>query len=188
VEFVLYRVEAGFPEGVLYIPKMPVMQRAFDEAQTCIETGDHPVGAVVARMNPETDSDLIVAVGKNEVHVSGDPTAHAEIGAINRASAILGRAGLAECVLYTSHECCPMCSGAVANSKLAGVVYSTSVDDITSLLIAKPEIKWRSSGVRMVRILAGRHEQGVPGQFIIGGFRRDTGGMALLEMTPSHNS
>ena len=65
-----------------------------------------PFGAVIAR-----DGE-IVAEGWNLVTSTNDPTAHAEVTAIRRACAALGRFDLSGCELYTSCEPCPMCLAA----------------------------------------------------------------------------
>jgi tRNA(Arg) A34 adenosine deaminase TadA len=165
----------GYTESGLYIPDPAHMARAIELGHACIETSDHPVGAVVV-----SAAGVILGEGKNEVHVRSTPTAHAEVLAIRSAADAVGRTGLEGGVLFTSHECCPMCAGAVANTKLAGCVYSTSVEDVTELVVARKEIKWRSNVVRMQEILASREEKDVPKQFVIGGFMREQG-LELLE-------
>ncbi len=71
-----------------------------------------PFGAVIARHGE------IVAEGWNQVTSSNDPTAHAEVVAIRRACAALGRFDLSDCEIYTSCEPCPMCLGAVYWARL----------------------------------------------------------------------
>lgn len=82
-----------------------------------------PFGAVVVRAGE------IVASAWNEVLKTQDPTAHAEVTAIRRAAAKLGRFDLHDCELYTSCEPCPMCLGAVYWARIARVYYAnTKVD------------------------------------------------------------
>lgn len=66
-----------------------------------------PFGAVIAR------NGRLVAAAHNEVIQTRDPTAHAEIVAIRRASAKLKSFGLAGCEIYSTCEPCPMCLGAI---------------------------------------------------------------------------
>ncbi|MDB5169120.1 MAG: tRNA-specific adenosine deaminase [Candidatus Saccharibacteria bacterium] len=167
----------GYTESGLYIPNPAHMARAIELGHACIETDDHPVGAIVVSATGE-----ILGEGKNEVHARQDPTAHAERIAIDVAAQNVGRAGLKDGVLFTSHECCPMCSGAVVNTKLAGVVCSTDVDDITDLLARRQDMKWRSNTMRMATILNGRRESGMPQQFMIGSLHYQSG-LVLLERT-----
>ena len=82
-----------------------------------------PFGAVVVRKGE------IIARAHNEVLATNDPTAHAEILAIRRASAVLGRYDLSDCVLYTSCYPCPMCLGAVFWSRIPTVYYGATQQD-----------------------------------------------------------
>lgn len=66
-----------------------------------------PFGAVIVR-NGE-----VLAVAHNEVLGSNDPTAHAEVMAIRKASAKLGRFNLHDCEIYSTCEPCPMCLFAI---------------------------------------------------------------------------
>ena len=66
-----------------------------------------PFGAVIVR-NGE-----VIAVTHNEVLGTNDPTAHAEIVAIRRATAKLGRFDLSDCEIYSTCEPCPMCLFAI---------------------------------------------------------------------------
>ncbi|MHA6247656.1 nucleoside deaminase [Pontibacter sp. CAU 1760] len=82
-----------------------------------------PFGAVVVQ-NGE-----IIARGYNNVLSSNDPTAHAEVDAIRKASQALGRFDLSDCELYTSCEPCPMCLGAIYWARLRKVYYGNTRDD-----------------------------------------------------------
>ena len=85
---------------------LAMMRRALLAAEHAAEKGEVPVGAVVARGGE------ILAVAANEREATGDPTAHAELLAIRRASAALGGWRLTGCTLYATLEPCPMCAGA----------------------------------------------------------------------------
>jgi tRNA(adenine34) deaminase len=98
-----------------------LMRRALDQARRCIEHGDVPIGAVLAR-----DGDLVSAAG-NERELRHDPTAHAEILVLRAASEVLGRWRLDGCTLYVTLEPCAMCAGAAVLARLDRLVYG-SVD------------------------------------------------------------
>ena len=100
------------------------MGLACDEASRGMEQGEGgPFGAAIVR-NGE-----LIASAHNEVLKSNDPTAHAEMVAIRRASAALGTFDLSECVLYTSCYPCPMCMGAIFWARIGTVYYASSMDD-----------------------------------------------------------
>jgi guanine deaminase len=82
-----------------------------------------PFGAVVVK-----DGEII-AEAANEVTVSNDPTAHAEVLAIRRACQKLGLFELKSCELYTSCEPCPMCLGAIYWTRLARVYFGSFAAD-----------------------------------------------------------
>lgn len=77
-----------------------------------------PVGAVIIDQNG-----AIIARAGNETCETSDPTAHAEIIAIRRASKALGNARLSQCTLYVTLEPCAMCAGAISHARLKKLVY-----------------------------------------------------------------
>lgn len=97
---------------------MKFMEIAIQEAQKGIESNDGgPFGAVIVKDNQ------IVATAHNEVVSSNDPTAHAEICAIRRASKKLGSFSLKGCILYCTGEPCPMCFSAIHWARIDKVYY-----------------------------------------------------------------
>ena len=82
------------------------------------ESGDVPVGAVL--LNPAGE---VVAVGKNERELSGDPTAHAEVVAIRAAAALDENWHLNDLTLVVTLEPCAMCAGAIQASRIGRVVF-----------------------------------------------------------------
>lgn len=86
-----------------------------------------PFGAVVVRNNE------IMAHGFNNVLSSNDPTAHAEVDAIRKASQTLGTFDLSDCELYTSCEPCPMCLGAIYWARLRKVYYGNTRQDAANI-------------------------------------------------------
>ena len=84
------------------------MQIAIEAAKKGMESNSGgPFGAVIVR-NGE-----VIAVAHNEVLATNDPTAHAEVVAIRRAAAKLGRFDLSDCEIHSTCEPCPMCQTAI---------------------------------------------------------------------------
>lgn len=120
------------------------MKLAIALAEKAASVGEVPVGAVVVK-NGE-----IIAEGYNLRENGGGSTAHAELLAIERASERLGTWRLSGCELYVTLEPCPMCAGAIINSRIDKVVYGAkdanggalgSVVDLCSYPLGhKPEI------------------------------------------------
>ena len=96
------------------------MKLAYNQAIDAWNHDEVPVGAVI-----ECD-DEIIASAYNQVEVTGDPTAHAEILAITQASRHIGDWRLNGATLYVTKEPCPMCSGAAIIARLARVVFALS--------------------------------------------------------------
>lgn len=95
------------------------MQLALDEACKAAELGEIPIGAVLV----ENASGEVVAAAHNMRETWQDATAHAEVIVIREACAKLRRWRLSGCTLYVTVEPCPMCSGAIVNSRVDRVVY-----------------------------------------------------------------
>ena len=94
------------------------MQQAIAIAQEVKFSGDVPVGALIVNEAGE-----IVSFGKNEREKDNDPTAHAEIVAIRKASEKLGSWRLDELTLIVTLEPCVMCAGAILQSRLKRLVF-----------------------------------------------------------------
>ncbi len=99
------------------------MTRALELAARAYQMGECPVGALV--VDPEGK---IIGEGYNLREKLQSPTAHAEILAIEQAAAALGSWRLTGCTLYVTLEPCPMCAGAVMNSRLKRLVYGAFDD------------------------------------------------------------
>ena len=102
-----------------------IMKLAIDEARrTMNENKGGPFGAVI------TDKDgNVVSVASNLVLESHDPTAHAEIMAIRRASEKLGTHDFSEYTLYATGYPCPMCLSAIIWANIKKVYYGTNLED-----------------------------------------------------------
>ena len=94
------------------------MRAALDLAREAAAAGEVPVGCVVF-----TRSGEIIGRGRNRREKSSDATAHAEVEAIRAACAALGTWNLSGCGIAVTLEPCPMCAGAIINSRLSPVIY-----------------------------------------------------------------
>lgn len=110
------------------------MNMALEQARAAFEADEVPVGAVIVA------NDKVVAAAFNQREMLKDPTAHAEMIAITQAAEMLQGWRLADCTLYVTLEPCPMCAGAIVQSRIARVVYGASdpkagaVDSLYNLL------------------------------------------------------
>ena len=93
------------------------MKMALDLAKRAGESGDVPVGAIIVK-----DGEIISS-GANERVLCGSAVSHAEVVAIERACKSLGTWRLSGCTLYVTLEPCPMCAGAIINSRVDRVVF-----------------------------------------------------------------
>lgn len=96
------------------------MNIAIEQAKIAAGELEVPVGAVVVR-NGE-----VVSVGRNRREYGKNALAHAEIEAIDLACKKLGGWRLWECEMYVTLEPCPMCTGAIINSRIRRLVYGAS--------------------------------------------------------------
>ena len=99
------------------------LDEAIALARANIGKGGRPFGAVLVRGGE------IIATAVNEIHVSNDPTSHAEMNAIRAASRKLGNAGLKGSAVYASGHPCPMCMAAMRLAGVDKVFYAYSNDD-----------------------------------------------------------
>ena len=94
------------------------MSLALELAREAAAKGEVPVGCVIA--GPDG---AVIGRGRNRREESGDATAHAELEAIRQACAALGDWRLSGCTLFVTLEPCPMCTGAIINSRIPTVVF-----------------------------------------------------------------
>jgi len=95
-----------------------MMHVALATARDALKSGDIPVGAAIFNATGE-----LIAVGHNERELHNDPTAHAEVVALRRASEKLGTWRLEDLTLVVTLEPCAMCAGAIAQSRIQTVVF-----------------------------------------------------------------
>ena len=107
--------------------KEELMMRACQLAEESVRQGGGPFGAVIAR-NGE-----IIAEGSNCVPIHHDPTAHAEVTAIRKATRALATHNLSGCEIYTSCEPCPMCLGAIYWAHLDKIYYGNNREDAAKI-------------------------------------------------------
>ncbi len=88
------------------------------EARKAAAEGEVPIGAVVVH-----DS-RVVGRGRNARETRRDPTAHAEVLALQEAARSLGRWRLSGATVYATLEPCPMCAGALVNARVDRLVYA----------------------------------------------------------------
>lgn len=93
------------------------MQLALSAAREAAKRGEIPVGAVIVK-NGE-----VIAVGSNRREEKKSVISHAEIEAIEKATKRLGDWRLDGCELYVTLEPCPMCTGAIINSRISTVIF-----------------------------------------------------------------
>jgi len=95
------------------------MKRALELAQAAFDEGEVPVGAVIVKKT----TGEIVGEGRNMRETAKNALAHAEIIAIDHACKKLGGWRLPECEMYVTLEPCPMCCGAIINSRIDNVYF-----------------------------------------------------------------
>lgn len=93
------------------------MQEALHEARKALATEDVPVGAVVIL------NGAIIGRGHNQREARADPTAHAEMLALQQAAQYLSSWRLIDTILYVTLEPCMMCIGAAVLGRISGLVY-----------------------------------------------------------------
>lgn len=97
-----------------------MMRLALEQAREAAGIGEVPVGAVIYR------GDEVLAKAYNLRESTADPTAHAEILALRQAANRLGTWRLDGCAITVTLEPCPMCAGALINSRIDRLVYGTT--------------------------------------------------------------
>lgn len=95
------------------------MKRALELAEEAFREGEVPVGAVVVKKT----TGEIIGEGRNKRETAKNALAHAEIIAIDEACRRLGGWRLPECAIYVTLEPCPMCCGAIINSRIDDVIF-----------------------------------------------------------------
>lgn len=98
--------------------KKNLMQLAFEQAQKAQTLGEVPIGAIVVAPDGQ-----VIGEGFNRRELDQDATQHAEMIAIRQACLKLGTWRLIDCSLFVTLEPCPMCAGAIINSRIKNVYF-----------------------------------------------------------------
>jgi len=93
------------------------MELALQQARLAPLVGEVPIGAVLVHQ------DEVIAAAHNYRELSQDPTAHAEMIVIRKAAEQLKTWRLTDTTLYVTLEPCPMCAGAILQSRIARLVF-----------------------------------------------------------------
>ncbi|MBM7841242.1 tRNA(adenine34) deaminase [Alkalihalobacillus xiaoxiensis] len=93
------------------------MRLALEQADHAAILNEVPIGAVIVKDNE------VISAAFNLRETNQDSLAHAELLAIKRACDALGTWRLEDCTLYVTLEPCPMCAGAIVQSRIPTVVY-----------------------------------------------------------------
>ena len=94
------------------------MGEALAEARQALSRGERPIAAVAVV------DEAMVARAHDRVQESNDPTAHAVVVALREAARRLGRVRLADATIFTTHEPCAMCVGALIETEVFALVYA----------------------------------------------------------------
>lgn len=97
--------------------RIKFMKIALKEAKKAYSLGEVPIGAVIVK------GDRVIAKAYNKRNTKNLATAHAEILAIEKACKKLNDWRLDDCEMYVSLEPCPMCAGAIVNSRLTKLYF-----------------------------------------------------------------
>ncbi len=98
------------------------MRVALEEAKSSLREGNKGFGAVLVK------GGRIVARAHDTAATDSDPTAHAELSLVRKASRKLGN-NLSGCIAISTHEPCPMCTGALIWAKVSEIAYGTSIEE-----------------------------------------------------------
>ena len=119
------------------------MTAAIEEAVRSQEKGDYAIGAAIVK-----DGEII-ARAQNRSKIDNDATKHAEMLAIQEASKKLKSRHLNGCILYTTHEPCPMCASAAVWAKLSRIVSGARTEDMAGYSFKNGNDDWNWRTIRI---------------------------------------
>ena len=124
------------------------MKNAVEEAEKgVVSNNGGPFGAVIVK------DDKIIASAHNEVLKTKDPTAHAEILAIRKASKVLGSFDFSGCSIYSTCEPCPMCLSAILWAKISRLYYGCTSKDAARIGFRDEHIYKHIKGLKKTKHL-----------------------------------
>ena len=103
-----------------YKPRKKFMELAIAEAKRAGDRGDYPIGAVITRL--AGGREVVIASAGNRVKTSGSSIKHVELETLKYVSSGYGRY-LTDFVLYSTHEPCAMCAGALVHARVKRLIY-----------------------------------------------------------------
>lgn len=120
-----------------FTPKEEFMKVAIDQALFAFDRGDYPIGSCIVK------DGKVLALSSNRVKTKDDSTRHTELEVIQYVVGMQKGPYLQDCILYTTHEPCPMCTGAAVWAKIGGIVYGNSIDGFKPYTKETNYLKWR---------------------------------------------
>lgn len=148
----------------MFEPKREFMQIAIEQARAGRTDDNYAIGAVIVR------DGKVIASSHNRTRTDKDPTQHAEVAAIRQAARVLGHRHLTGCVMYATHEPCPMCATAAVWARLACVIIGAQNEDMDTYRASdKSERSWRTIAIPAREIF----EKGTLRVEIVEGFMRE---------------
>ena len=130
--------------------KKEFMRAAIAAAEESGARGDYAIGAVIVK------DDKIIAIGYETLKSDFDPVnGHAEIDAIRKACKHLQQHYLEKCILYSTHEPCPMCATASVWAKVDTIVFGVSREDMIEQMQkrANGKFSWRQIDISCKNVL-----------------------------------
>ena len=145
-------------------PQEKFMRAAIIRAAHAKAKGDYSIGAAIVK-----DGEIIIS-GSNRAKIDQDSTQHAEMVLIRQASKLFGSRFLQSCVLYSTHEPCPMCAAAAVWARMDGIVFGSTLQDMIDYRLKNGtrEWTWRTIDISASEVLA----KGEPKLDVVEGFMR----------------
>lgn len=137
------------------------MQKAIELAKKSARSGDYAIGAIIVKNNE------IIASGTSNLRHENDPTGHPEIIAIRNACQKLNSRYLQGCILYTTHEPCPMCASAAIWARMKGIAFGAFIEDAKGK--GGKNFSWRQIGISCKEVLS----KGTPKLELVEGLLRE---------------
>jgi tRNA(adenine34) deaminase len=129
------------------------MDCAIALAEQAGHQGEIPVGAIIIDRHGN-----LIATGINRKERDHDPTAHAEIVAIRKATKIRQDWHLTDCTIYVTLEPCPMCAGAIVQARFNTLVYGAP-DPKTGAIRTVANLPDSATSMHRLKAIAGIREQ-----------------------------